>query len=568
MPAVVVSTMLRGWFQSRAKQKPTDISLGEFDTAAASQEKQIADSSTTGSATAVRANMISLNGSSVEGKAAPPAEKAHVEFVALASQDPQAPECSSAPSPETQTADGNAKLAADVSPDDGSEWSFVIIDGDDEDSKVTRPLDEAHTDSVSPAALDPPRRLNYSAASLAKKQAEGRNATQVTDLLPVDSSNSSHPLSRSVVTLVEKKTTDSSSTPSRDVSPDSDSEWSFDVIDDEYLKSHGLAALDEAHTDPIVPSSDTPLSEYKYVDKNVREAEGVPDEAEEVVEEDEVDGRPRLFDSTSTTDGKRVNDNDAFLTADAYSNPGPLNGASEESLKFNDEEIPLKEDADTFIITRQDYPSERNGTLKNELAAAVRSPVVTATWAGEAAKRKVEDVLAPHTLKRAFADMKGIVTDGVVTYVNAMTAGYDVPEMAGRVIEPIVNVKDKIPSREETDKFVDQVTDKVQTWFGRRKLRGPTKADPLDASGMAHMGDAHQVFASEMGWKALQVLVDDGICDQWQIEWDRRVLKWKYSLQQALVSTLSDLRTTAELTWRHRRLSTSNTNRIFKPRSS
>lgn len=337
---------------------------------------------------------------------------------------------------------------------------------------------------------------------------------------------------------MEKPTANGNSTNSPDVPPDSDSVWSYEVIDEDYVERHGLDAPKETHTDHIAPSSDALLPEHEFVDLNVGEAKGVAKNPKVVAEDAEkADGRPRLSDSASTLDGKRISDNDASLAADVETKPGPPNRVSKKPLEFDDEEIPLKDDADTFIITRQEYPSERNGMLMNEFNAAVRAPVLTAARAGRAAKRMAEDVLAPRTLKRTFVNLKGTVTDGIVTYVNASTAGYDIPDIAGRVIEPIVNVKDWIPSQEDTDKFVDQATDKFQAMFGMRKRRWSMKTGTLDASGMARMEDAHRVFACDKGLEALQVLVDDGICHRWQIECERRILELRYPLQQALVST-------------------------------
>ncbi|KAL5385890.1 hypothetical protein PMIN02_008669 [Paraphaeosphaeria minitans] len=370
------------------------------------------------------------------------------------------------------------------------------------------------------------------------------NPTSAADILLDDGNIASHPLSYSDATLVDQQTVDSDTAPSEDFLLDSGSVWSFEIIDEEYVTKHGLTAPNEAHADAPAPSvSEVPLTEYNHVDKDAGETKGVAEDAEESAEEDEVDGPPLLSNDTSTADNKRVTD-DAVLPSDIDSNPDPPNGASNEVWGFDDKEIPLKEDADTFIIPRLKYPSERNGALKDELAAAVRTPVATAARAGGAAKQMAEAVLAPRALKRAFDNVKGTVADGVANYLNAVTAGYDVPEIAGCIIEPIIAIKDRMPTQEVTDKLVDQATDKAQALFGMGKMRRFAKTDPLNASGMAYMVDAYRVFAHEMCREALQALVDDGICHKWQINGDRPILKCRCLLEQALVSPSAIFRPT------------------------
>lgn len=196
----------------------------------------------------------------------------------------------------------------------------------------------------------------------------------------------------------------------------------------------------------------------------------------------------------------------------------------------------MKENADTFIITRQRYPSARNGALKNEMAAAMLTPTITAARAGEACKRKAEDLLAPRTLKRAYNNTASAVTDEISAYINGFAAGYDAPEIAGRVVQPIVDMGEKIPSRKEASKLVDKVTDRVQGWFGKRKKRRSITQDILDASNMKDMSDAHQVFAREMAAKARRLLVTEGICHRWQVVCDRSTMRWQCSLVSSLVS--------------------------------
>ncbi|KAL5403428.1 hypothetical protein PMIN03_009896 [Paraphaeosphaeria minitans] len=495
---------LRSWLRSHAKQMPANMALGKLDADAALKEKQIVESKASISATTVRAHTdtASLDESSAD--------------ILL---DPHPSNCSASSMAKTQIADSIATPPVDVSPDNASDMSFVIIDVNDEET-----------------ALDPARRLNSSAELSTEEQMADSNPTSAADILPDDGNIASHPLSYSDATLVDQQTVDSDTAPSEDFLLDSGSVWSFEIIDEEYVTKHGLTAPNEAHADAPAPSvSEVPLTEYNHVDKDAGETKGVAEDAEESAEEDEVDGRPLLSNDTSTADNKRVTD-DAVLPSDIDSNPDPPNGASNEVWGFDDKEIPLKEDADTFIIPRLKYPSERNGALKDELAAAVRTPVATAARAGGAAKQMAEAVLAPRALKRAFDNVKGTVADGVANYLNAVTAGYDVPEIAGCIIEPIIAIKDRMPTQEVTDKLVDQATDKAQALFGMGKMRRFAKTDPLNASGMAYMVDAYRVFAHEMCREALQALVDDGICHKWQINGDRPILKCRCLLEQALAT--------------------------------
>ena len=139
---------------------------------------------------------------------------------------------------------------------------------------------------------------------------------------------------------------------------DDDSIWSFVVIDDNYAESQATSPLDKAHTDLVSLSS---------AGAHLSKTNDNPIKSEE---RGDIDAAPPT--------------------------PQPLQGTSQASCLFNDEELPLKDDADTFIITRQNYPSERNGTLRNEMVAAVRAPLVTTAQAGEAWKRKAEDTGTAH----------------------------------------------------------------------------------------------------------------------------------------------------------------------------
>ncbi|KAJ4360963.1 uncharacterized protein N0V89_001532 [Didymosphaeria variabile] len=322
------------------------------------------------------------------------------------------------------------------------------------------------------------------------KDSTDNKATPLSDKAHIDSVALSplavQPSDHGAAPAAEETTKGDSATPSAVVVPDQASDWNSVIIDETYTETLSLDA-------------------------------SLPDD-----------------DAAYSVNNEDAHEPGTVMPASAQTTPQPLNSAQAEQLEFNDEEVPLKEDADTFIITKQNYPSERNGTLKNEVAAAVCTPVATASKAGEAVKRKAEDILTPGTLKHVLDNMKATVTDGASAYVNGVTAGYDFPEIAGRVIEPIVNIADNIPSREETSKFVDAITDRLQEWFGKRKKRRSTEPDILDPDNMANMEDAHQVFAREMAAKARRFLVSYGICHQWQVMCDRNTIKWHYELQRAL----------------------------------
>jgi hypothetical protein len=484
--------MFLRWRRARDEQDPSNFSLGKLDTAAHGASpiaKPLADSNVTKSTMAAPANQYTalVNENSTDSKATSRAEKAQTKPVAsdLVISRPQ--KSSAAPSTTKQTTDSNATSAFSELLGDDSDYILEYGHDNDAESKVTHLSDEAHVDFVPAGPLRNRYLRNYTAATSAENRARVQSATPTANDVPFD-----------------------------------DSDWIFLDKDDMNSASKATLSFDEVRIDSLA-AAPPGLYPLKYSATKSAEKQIVEKPSQGVLADD--------------------NSDNAILPASGQSITQTPDGLASEPLEFDDEEVPLREDADTFIITMQDYPSERNGTLKNEVAAAVRTPLVTASQAGEAAKRMAEDVLAPRTLKRAFDNMKGAITDEVVAYVNSVTAGYDVPEIAARLVEPIVNARDKLPCREATNKFVDKVIDEVQGLFGGRKRRRSMKQDVLDARNMAHMEDAHHVFAREMTAKAQRVLVADGICHKWQIMRDRVTLKWQHSLQQTLVSAFKCLDT-------------------------
>lgn len=221
--------------------------------------------------------------------------------------------------------------------------------------------------------------------------------------------------------------------------------------------------------------------------------------------------------------------------------------STEDTCKFDEEEIPMQQDADTFIVTRQQYPEDRNGTLGNEIVEAVRSPLIGASRAGHACKLEAGRII--RSLKDKIEDTTETVVDGFSAGVKNATEGLDVPEMASRLTDPVFGIGDHWRSLEKTCKRTYRRVDNssIGDYFERKRRRSESDED---FGYMDNMRDAYRLFAHRMVVSSRRALVTQKICRDDEVGYYRNNVPWLTVLEHVLVSTLGILHSRYKKTYK------------------
>ena len=249
--------------------------------------------------------------------------------------------------------------------------------------------------------------------------------------------------------------------------------------------------------------------------------------------------RPSTASTASTTSTISI------TSSDCFSIQGTLISASEspslpalddtsgykDSCVFNEDEV-YGDNADTFVIPPDQYRlylQQRNGTWSNELAAGIRTPFATLARAGRSGGRKMGRV--PGALKRTFDETADVTATMISDNINSVTAKMDVPKIGDALIGEVFRAPQhwaalKDASRQALRKLDNGSTPEFLVFRKRRAGHGD------DYDFMERMGDAARLFAQEMGARAREAMVKEGICE------DYRVVGFLDQMRSALVSVL------------------------------
>lgn len=213
-----------------------------------------------------------------------------------------------------------------------------------------------------------------------------------------------------------------------------------------------------------------------------------------------------------------------------------LDGAPiyEDTCVFHDEEK-YGDDADTFVIPPRQAPlflHERNGTLGNELAAGVRAPFTAMARAGRSGKRKMGRL--PSAMKRTLDETADATTSKISENIKSFTKNMDVPNIGDTFIGEIFRAPQHIAALKDAGRQALKKLDNSTTpsMFVPRKHRASSGLD-YDVLEQMQVLDAARLFAREMAARARRALVEEGICDDYQ------VVDFLAEMQFVLVSILA-----------------------------
>jgi hypothetical protein len=135
--------------------------------------------------------------------------------------------------------------------------------------------------------------------------------------------------------------------------------------------------------------------------------------------------------------------------------------------------------------------------------------------------------------------MKDEAADSVSDHLSQACLGLDVPEIGNTVVDMIPTVR--LPHKRDFYKNLDTLTDKVQD-FSMRKGRTEVSSmgSPAKITFSRAVGGSQWQFAREMGQKARDALVNQGICLKFQALPGRSSSSWQDALNKALVNFWQD----------------------------
>jgi hypothetical protein len=212
------------------------------------------------------------------------------------------------------------------------------------------------------------------------------------------------------------------------------------------------------------------------------------------------------------------------------------------SLDFNDDGLKYGFPESSTVAFPNSHlelqPSDKNGTAFYQILWRARSPRQSTTDLLQAAHSSSQS-LSWNSVKSGLGKMKNEAADSVSDHLNQACRGLDVPEIGNAVVGIIPTVR--LPRKRDFYKNLDSLTDKLQDLSTRKsRIEVSSSGSPTEIILSRTVHGSQWKFAREMGQKARDALVKQGICLEFQALPGRNSSSWQDALNKALVNFFQD----------------------------